>query len=94
VLFVIDASDNTRLEEAGFELDALISEKVMADIPVAILLNKCDLEEALLSAEICQRIKYDELQRLQGEDKIAIFQISVLRGEGYQAAFQWVANFL
>jgi GTP-binding protein SAR1 len=94
VLFVIDASDNTRLEEAGFELDALIGEKVVADVPVAVLLNKCDLEEALSSAEICQRIKYDELQRLQGEDKIAIFRISVLRGEGYQAAFRWVANFL
>ncbi|KAG7346395.1 small GTP-binding domain protein [Nitzschia inconspicua] len=94
VLFVVDASDSDRLEEAGFELDALIGEKVVQDVPVAVLLNKCDLEEALSSAEICQRIQFDELQRMQGPDKLAIFRISVLRGEGYQAAFRWVANFL
>jgi GTP-binding protein SAR1 len=94
VLFVVDASDSVRLEEAGFELDALIGEKIVQDVPVAILLNKCDLEEALPSSEICQRIHFDELQRMQGPDKIALFRISVLRGEGYPAAFRWVSNFL
>lgn len=94
VLFVIDAADSTRLEEAGFELDALIGEKIVQDLPVAVLLNKCDLEDALSSAEICNRIHYDELQRIQGDDKLRMFRISVLRGEGYQAAFRWVAGFL
>jgi GTP-binding protein SAR1 len=94
VLFLVDASDSNRLEEAGYELDALIGEKIVADVPVAVLLNKCDLEEAMPTSEICQRIQFDELQRMQGQDKIALFRISVLRGEGYQAAFRWVANFL
>jgi GTP-binding protein SAR1 len=94
VLFVVDASDSDRLEEAGFELDALIGEKIVQDVPVAVLLNKCDLEEALPSSEICRRIQFGELQRMQGPDKIALFRISVLRGEGYQAAFRWLSNFL
>jgi GTP-binding protein SAR1 len=94
ILFVVEAADSQRLEEAGCELDALIGEKIVQDVPVAVLLNKCDLEEAMSSAEICQRIQFDELQRMQGEDKIALFRISVLRGEGYQAAFRWVAGFL
>jgi len=94
VLFLIDAADTNRLEEAGFELDALIAEKIVEGLPVAILLNKCDVEEAISTAEICKRIQYDDLQRMQGEDKIAVFRISVLRGEGYQSAFRWVADFL
>jgi len=94
VLFLIDAADTNRLEEAAFELDALIGEKVVEGLPIAILLNKCDLEESISTAEICKRIQYDDLQRMQGEDKIAVFRISVLRGEGYQSAFRWVADFL
>lgn len=94
VLFLLDASDSARLEEAGFELDALIGEKIVTDVPVAVLCNKCDLEEALPSKEICDRINYEDLQRQQGEDKIAMFRISVLRGEGYQAAFRWISKFL
>ena len=94
VLFLIDAVDSNRLEEAGFELDALIGEKICSGLPIAILLNKCDLEEAGSTADICQQIQYDELRKMQGEDKIAVFRISVLRGEGYQAALRWVSGFL
>jgi GTP-binding protein SAR1 len=94
ILFLLDSSDMERLEEAAFELDALIGEKLVEGVPIAVLCNKCDLENALPTKDICERINYDELQKMQGQDKMAIFRISVLRGEGYQAAFRWVAKFL
>lgn len=94
VLFLVDSADKARLEEAAFELDALIGEKIVADVPVAIMCNKCDLDEALSSKEIEEGLHYQELQTMQGEDKIAMFRISVLKGEGYQSAFRWVAQFL
>ena len=92
VLFLIDAVDSSRFEEAGFELDALIGEKICSGLPIAILLNKCDLNDAQSTADICERIQYNELREMQGEDNIAVFRISVLRGEGFQAAFRWVGN--
>lgn len=95
VLFLIDASDPARFDEAGFELDALIGEKVVEGLPVAVLLNKCDLlQEAASTAEVCKAIHYDYLRKIQGGDKIAVFRMSVLKGEGYQAAFRWIAEFL
>jgi GTP-binding protein SAR1 len=94
VIFVVDATDVNRMEEAGFELDALVGEKVVEDIPIAILFNKCDLPGAISSKDICQRMKYDELVQTHGAEKISAFRISVLRGEGYQQAFRWVATFL
>mmetsp|Transcript_38504 Transcript_38504/g.93324 ORF Transcript_38504/g.93324 Transcript_38504/m.93324 type:complete len:195 (+) Transcript_38504:265-849(+) len=94
VLFLIDASDTGRVEEAGYELDALIGEKIVQGVPVAVLLNKCDLEAALPSPEICERIQWDDLQRMQGADKLRMFRISVLKGEGYQPAFRWISEFL
>jgi len=94
VLFLVDATDTSRMEEAGFELDALIGEKLVEGIPIAVLFNKCDLPAAITSQEICEKMNYDELSRMHGPDKVSAFRISVLRGEGYQAAFRWVATFL
>ena len=47
VLYLIDATDSDRLEETAYELDALIAENttLLGNIPVAILLNKCDLHD-------------------------------------------------
>lgn len=95
VLFVLDAADDSRIEEAAYELDALIFEHHLLDhIPIAILLNKCDLETALSTQEICQRIEYDKIKQQQGEDRISIWRISVLKGEGYPEAFRWISTFL
>lgn len=159
ILFLLDASDSERLEEAGFELDNLLIHNIKGDEqqqqqrqprdqqlndrgnssvvedspsnygnaetsvvngmpssqvpvsqddevnndsnnannfpPVAIMLNKCDLEDQVLSTEeICQRIDYDTLVQQYPSDRLAIFRISVVRGEGYQEAFQWISTFL
>lgn len=94
VVFLLDACDSDRLEEAGFELDALIGEKVVEDIPIAVLCNKCDMEGALATIDIQTRIDYESLKKMQGEENINMFRISVLRGEGYQSAFRWIAKHL
>jgi GTP-binding protein SAR1 len=100
VLFLIDAADSERLEEAGYELDALIGEGMLKGLPVAVLLNKCDLPEALSTEEICQRIEFDRLCREQwctedtGKSLMTLYRISVLKGEGYQEAFRWISGFL
>jgi GTP-binding protein SAR1 len=94
VVFLVDAADSARLEEAGFELDALIAEKIVEHIPIAILCNKCDMDDALPSDELQRRLDYETLKNIQGADKISMFRISVLRGEGYQAAFRWISKHL
>jgi GTP-binding protein SAR1 len=94
VLFLVDAADTERLEEAAYELDALIGEQMLADLPVAILLNKCDMPNAMPSTEVCERIEFKALQDMQGDTKLQIFRISVLKGEGYQEAFRWIGGFL
>jgi len=94
LLFLIDSADDDRLEEAGYELDALIAEGAVTNVPIAILLNKCDLPQAMQSRHICDKIQFDDLARMHGEERLRTFRISVLRGEGYQDAFRWVSGFL
>lgn len=94
VLFLIDASDSERMEEVGFELDALIAEHVVEGLPICVMLNKCDLPTAMSTDEICARIDYDNLVRIQGQEKMQVFRISVLKEEGYPQAFRWISTFL
>lgn len=94
VIFLVDAADSDRLEEAAFELDALVAgDQTLAGIPIAVLLNKCDLETAMSTEEVCQRLEWDTLVQAQGgPEMMQIFRISVLRSEGYQQAFRWVGK--
>lgn len=63
VLFVCDAADSERLEEAAYELDALVCEGLLQDLPVALLLNKCDLPHAMSTEEITERLEWERLKQ-------------------------------
>jgi GTPase SAR1 family protein len=154
VLFLVDAVDRDRFEEAGYELDALLgmgregggggagssaqphhrsngSTKValasataddrdpagalgdddendgadpgddhwdgspLSRVPVAILINKCDLlEEAATTDDILAKLDFGHLCSLHPPHLLQVFRISVLTGDGYPDAFKWVASFL
>mmetsp|Transcript_14950 Transcript_14950/g.20373 ORF Transcript_14950/g.20373 Transcript_14950/m.20373 type:complete len:225 (-) Transcript_14950:323-997(-) len=112
VLFLIDAADSDRFEEVRDELDALIHDGLTNDVetyeregndapdgkvPLAILLNKCDLNEAQPTSVVSEQIGYGEiLSAYEGREKnkVEMFRISVWRGEGYDDAFQWISSFL
>lgn len=98
-IFIIDAADTERLEEAAYELDSLIcgQQGLLANVPVAILLNKCDLQEAMSTDEICTRIEFERLKEEHATGntgELNIFRISVLNGEGFEEAFRWMSGFL
>ncbi|CAM9707861.1 unnamed protein product, partial [Chrysoparadoxa australica] len=88
VLFILDSSDQERLEEASEELHMVLqavgrSEKV----PVAVCYNKCDLKASLPSSEI------EKVPDAAGP-VVRSFRTSALTGHGYTKAFQWLAHLL
>ncbi|GKZ00380.1 small GTPase [Mayamaea pseudoterrestris] len=110
LLFLVDAADEPRLEEAGYELDNLLASPLSNDasagvshqtqqsslynVPVAILLNKCDLPTAVSSQAVCEKIDFQRLVSMHATDKIAVFRMSVLTGQGYEEAFRWIYSFI
>jgi GTP-binding protein SAR1 len=91
IVFVVDAADPERLEEAGYELDALIHDIQHLMVPLLVLLNKCDLEQALSTEEIIPKMELDRLMK-EHTGPMELFRISVLEQTGFQPAFQWVAR--
>lgn len=92
ICFVVDAADSERLEEAAYELDALVHEKSLKNVPIAILLNKTDLPEAISNQDIVKRMELDTF--FQEHERMQYFRISVLEQTGFQPAFRWISNYM
>jgi len=61
LIWVIDSSDNTTLEESIEELKKLISDPDLKFCPVILMANKQDLHGALNKEEIIQRFQLEEV---------------------------------
>mmetsp|Transcript_5397 Transcript_5397/g.7278 ORF Transcript_5397/g.7278 Transcript_5397/m.7278 type:complete len:191 (+) Transcript_5397:108-680(+) len=94
VVFLVDACDRNRFSEARDELDALVNEGAIEGCPLAILVNKSDLDGAATPEEVAGAIGFEELAMIHGEEEMAIFRTSIVLGEGYTEAFQWLSSML
>lgn len=52
LIYVVDSSDEVRLEECSNELHDLLKEEALANVPLLVFANKQDLEFALEADEV------------------------------------------
>lgn len=89
LIFMVDASDLERLEEAKNELHALLNDKAFTDVPVAVLLNKRDVPGSLGADQGAREaMGVAEL----GHAKIELFDGSILKEFGYNEAIEWIVK--
>ncbi|KAF4076932.1 hypothetical protein AMELA_G00202240 [Ameiurus melas] len=102
IVFLIDCVDYPRLAESKTELDALMTDETIGNVPILILGNKIDKPEAI-SEE-----KLRELFGLYGQTTgkgniplkelntrpLEVFMCSVLKREGYGEGFRWLSQYI
>ncbi|TSK17914.1 ADP-ribosylation factor-like protein 11 [Bagarius yarrelli] len=88
LVFVIDASDRSRAEEAKIALKTILSDHNMEDIPLMVLANKTDVPNAMELNEVCQKLDLASCTERVWE----IQTCSALKGQGLQQAFLTVAK--
>ncbi|ORX48367.1 ARF/SAR protein [Piromyces finnis] len=86
LVFIVDSSDDKRIEEAGQELFKVIQDQDMANINVLILANKQDMEGALNVADIKERMKLDSIK----DREWCIFPCCAVTGEGLEDGLNWL----
>ncbi|KAK0403573.1 hypothetical protein QR680_017003 [Steinernema hermaphroditum] len=100
VIFVVDASDRSRIPEARIELEALLIEEAMAQCPFLVIGNKIDREGALSEATLNTFLGLDRFctgktpAEVVGSRPVETFMCSVVHGVGYGAALRWLAAHL
>eukprot|EP01138_Halocafeteria_seosinensis_P004460 gb/GECG01004562.1/.p1 GENE.gb/GECG01004562.1/~~gb/GECG01004562.1/.p1 ORF type:complete len:177 (+),score=27.86 gb/GECG01004562.1/:1-531(+) len=83
VIFVVDVSDEERLDMAAAELASIVNDEFLKDASFLILINKKDQPDAISEEEAKRRL---DLESVMGDKKYCVFSISAGSGEGVDAA--------
>ena len=99
VVYLVDALDRERFPEARKELDALLSDEMLQNVPFLILGNKIDIPAAASEHELRAELGLHQTtgkegQKLEGVRPIELFMCSVVRKMGYGEGFKWLAGYL
>jgi len=84
IVYIIDSKDERRIDEAAEELQGLLEEEQLAGVPVLVLANKQDLENAMTAAAIMK-----DLDLGTHKDRwINVSACSAKTGEGLEDAMK------
>jgi len=88
LVYVIDSSDQRRLEESGAELKELLAEDKLGGVPLLVLANKQDLAQALPSNDISDTLQLGEIK----DRTWTIQACSAKEGTGLDDGLNWLAE--
>jgi len=103
IIFLVDAADRTRFNEAKEELSRLLEDQMLASVPFVVLGNKIDIPTAASEDELRNAIglhshmTYGREVRNKndtGVRPVELFMVSVVKRMGYAEGFQWLSQFL
>ncbi|CEM11651.1 unnamed protein product [Vitrella brassicaformis CCMP3155] len=101
IVFLVDATDRTRFNEAREELNQLLESQELSTVPFVVLGNKIDVPSAASEDELRQALGlYSHMT--YGRDRkgdsgvrpVELFMCSVVKRMGYADAFRWLSQFL
>ena len=102
IVFLVDAADRTRFQEAKEELSHLLDEQSLSNVPFIVLGNKIDIPTAASEDELRQVLGLHSHMTYGRDAKkgdsnvrpVELFMVSVVKRMGYAEAFQWLSQFL
>jgi len=86
ILFVVDAADPEKFEEAAGQLQELLSKPPLANIPVLVLGNKNDLPEAIGVDELIEKLS---LKSITGRE-VCCYSISAKNQVNIDITLEWL----
>merc|ERR1712190_191266 len=101
IVFLVDAADRTRFEEAQEEIGRLLSDPAMAQIPIAILGNKIDIPVAASEDELRYSLGLyshvtcgKDVKKGEHARPLEVFMCSIVKRMGYAEAFEWMSKLI
>ena len=102
VVYLVDAYDKERFAESKKELDALLSDDSLANVPFLILGNKIDIPYAASEEELRYHLGLSNFTTGKGKVNLGdsnvrpleVFMCSVVRKMGYGDGFKWVSQYI
>jgi len=86
IVFVVDAADTEKFEEASSQLHELLNKPPLASIPILVLGNKNDLPEAMGVDEIIEKLN---LKSITGRE-VCCYSISAKNQVNIDITLEWL----
>ncbi len=86
----MDSADTARTAEAHEELQTMLKEDDLKNVPLLVFANKQDLAFALSAQEIAEALMLDSIK----DRKWSIYACCALTKEGIQEGMEWLVNSL
>ncbi|KAJ2662145.1 ADP-ribosylation factor-like protein 8B [Coemansia sp. RSA 1200] len=86
IVFVIDAADHAKLDQARAELWSLVEKPALANIPVLVLGNKNDLDEALTVDQLIEAMNLQAITSCE----VACYSISAKNQVNIDITLKWL----
>ncbi|ANB11123.1 Arf family GTPase ARL3 [Sugiyamaella lignohabitans] len=90
VVFVVDSTDRTRIEQCRDALDKIVSSESIEGTPILMLANKQDQEDRL-EVEDIKEIFNKIAEKMSARDS-RVLPISALDGTGVEDATEWLVS--
>ncbi|EMR64035.1 putative adp-ribosylation factor 6 protein [Eutypa lata UCREL1] len=88
LIFVIDSSDQQRMDEARQELHRIINDREMKDSLLLVFANKQDIKDALNPTQVTEALQLNKLK-----DKLwYVVPSCATTGEGLLEGLQWLST--
>jgi len=102
VIYLVDAYDKERFAEAKKELDALLSDEALANVPFLVLGNKIDIPYAASEDELRYNLGLTNFTTGKGKVNLVdsnvrpleVFMCSIVRKMGYGEGFRWLSQYI
>lgn len=91
VVFVVDAANSKRFEEAGRELNDICSDERLRGVPILVLANKQDQSSAREPDVVMRRIIKNEESFRKGR-AVNVLGVSALTCEGLTEGIDWAVS--
>eukprot|EP00897_Mesotaenium_endlicherianum_P006825 jgi/Mesen1/6170/ME000317S05292 len=102
IVYLVDAADKDRFPESKKELDALLSDDSLSQVPFLVLGNKIDIPYAASEEEL--RFALGLNQTTTGKGKVnlietnmrpvEVFMCSIVRKMGYGEGIKWMSQYI
>lgn len=100
VVFIVDAADRTRFEEAKEELTRILGDECLRNKPIAVLGNKIDIPYAASEEELRRALGLEHHMTCDVKGKKGdngprqLFMCSVAKQMGYGDALKWLGSMI
>ena len=88
IVFLVDAVDSQRFDEAKKELHIILKEKKIDKTPILILGNKIDCPQAVSKKDLRNRLSFSRTKNVD------LFMCSVIKNFGYKEGFEWLGKII